>query len=737
MWRHKSLFLLGLGFCLLAGGLNYAQATRIYQSRTQILVVQKRQDRVTAPENRGQQVDDYVTTHQTLIQSPIIVEYAIQKRNLGALSCFANRAPEVSLTEMIIANLNVSRERSTTASTANILNLRYQSTDPDDCVEVLNAIVESYEFFLVDTYQNVSSEAVRLITSGKTLLEKTLADLHKEYRKFRIESPVLRQGNNSLTPGSQGLAKLEAERSALMVRMVAISSFLGALDGSHAKGDQAVVQAMVAEWSRKLLPDNSTDSRATMQEQLFPLLMTEQRLLESKGPKHPDVIAAREQIAAARTFLTTPLSGISGQSAPSGQGTKFDVAKATRSFLEEQLEYLKVQEKELDNRYKKEFVEAQKFSVYELDDENYRNTITQNRLLYEAIVKRLSEVDLVKNMGAYQSRTIAPPQAGKKVKPSGMVILPLSLLAGLLLGSSLAFLANHLDRSFHSVDEVRQKLGTAIIGLVPNIKPTPEGSRVAGAITMDSHLVTIHRPKSVEAEAFRGIRTSIYFGNPTANCKVIQMTSANGGDGKSTLISNLAVTIAQSGKRVILIDADLRKPRIHKIFGLGSDVGLSSVIAQEADLLKATHENVVPGLDILPCGPIPFNPAEMLTAPRFAELLDLCRDRYDVVLVDTPPILIVSDPSAVAPRVDGVILAIRMRKGNRVPAMRAKNAIDALGVNLLGLVVNAASDGASNGYGYGYGYGYSEAESYHSEEEPLAIEKYEVDTSKNGVLERS
>src|SRR5262249_28722871 len=154
----------------------------------------------------------------------------------------------------------------------------------------------------------------------------------------------------------------------------------------------------------------------------------------------------------------------------------------------------------------------------------------------------------------------------------------------------------------------------------------------------------------------------LYFNTQGQGSQVIQVTSPSKGDGKSTMAANLAVSIAQSGKRVLVVDADFRRPRQHHIFGLAGRVGLATVMAGDAELSTAIPATPVPNLDVLPCGARPTNPAELLTLPRFAELLGELRGRYDFVIVDTPPLLAVSDPSVVAPRVDGVLLTIRVSK---------------------------------------------------------------------------
>ncbi|MCA9247239.1 MAG: CpsD/CapB family tyrosine-protein kinase, partial [Planctomycetales bacterium] len=212
-------------------------------------------------------------------------------------------------------------------------------------------------------------------------------------------------------------------------------------------------------------------------------------------------------------------------------------------------------------------------------------------------------------------------------------------------------------------------------------------------------------PGSSRSESYRAVRTALYFSTRGEEHTVFQVTSPNAGDGKTTLASNLAISFAQTGDRTLLIDADLRKPRVHRLFALDAENGLAAVIDGAVDVADAIVESAVPGLHLLPAGKTPRNPAELLTKPRFQELINLVRDQYDYVIVDTPPLLAVTDPCVVAPRVDGVLLTIRITKQGRPQAERAKAILSSLKTKLLGVVVNDADD-ALRGAGYGYGYGY-------------------------------
>src|SRR5262249_28292873 len=195
--------------------------------------------------------------------------------------------------------------------------------------------------------------------------------------------------------------------------------------------------------------------------------------------------------------------------------------------------------------------------------------------------------------------------------------------------------------------------------------------------------------------------------------QVVQVTSPNPGDGKSTLAANLAVSVAQSGKRTVLIDCDFRKPRVHKIFHIEKpEVGLASIITGEATTSAAIRPTRVDNLSILPAAPGPANPAEPPTSPEFQAIVDKLRAEYEFVIIDTPPVLAVSDPLVVAPRVDGVLLVFRMTKKARPTAERAREQLGAVGANVLGVVVNGTGQRRGAYYGYRAAYNSADRDTY-------------------------
>jgi polysaccharide biosynthesis transport protein len=277
-------------------------------------------------------------------------------------------------------------------------------------------------------------------------------------------------------------------------------------------------------------------------------------------------------------------------------------------------------------------------------------------------------------------------------------------VVGILLMCGLALLMDMADRSYRSPDEIVADLGRPVLGHVPAMD-LPNIKRVVESV--DESIITLHHSRGRIAEAFRSVRTGLFFSSRGSDLKVVQVTSPVPGDGKSTLCANLAVTMAQSGRRVLLIDADFRRPRLHKLFGIDVKEGLAQCVSGESELDEVMYTTCVANLTLMPGGQRPSNPAELLSSSRFAELLEVLKEKYDIIIIDTPPTLAVSDPSVVASLVDGVVLAMRLRRNVKPLASRAFRVLESVDAQILGVVVNGVSTEAAYG-GYGYNYSYND-----------------------------
>lgn len=221
-------------------------------------------------------------------------------------------------------------------------------------------------------------------------------------------------------------------------------------------------------------------------------------------------------------------------------------------------------------------------------------------------------------------------------------------------------------------------------------------------------LIAAQDAKSPVAEAYRTIRTNIKFSNVDKQLKSLLLTSATPDEGKSTTIANLGVVMAQSGQRVCLLDCDFRNPTQHKVFEL-SNVGLSNCIAGGGYINEFIQKTSIENLDVVPSGPVAPNPSELLGSQRFSDILADLERRYDYVLIDTPPIMPVTDAAVVANKVDGVIMIIAAGEGSPKLAIEAKTRLQQAGAHILGVVLNKVDIGNSKHYGYYYYYGHESA----------------------------
>ncbi|MDO8686344.1 MAG: CpsD/CapB family tyrosine-protein kinase [Clostridiales bacterium] len=221
-------------------------------------------------------------------------------------------------------------------------------------------------------------------------------------------------------------------------------------------------------------------------------------------------------------------------------------------------------------------------------------------------------------------------------------------------------------------------------------------------------LITHNRPKSPISEAYRVLRTNIQFSSIDKPLKVIVVTSSGPGEGKTTTVANLAVTFAQSGSRTLIIDADMRKPRMHRVFGLKNAVGLTNVLVQRYDYVDCLQKYPDGILDILLCGAIPPNPSELLSSNAMKQFVQKVREDYDIILIDSPPVGTVTDAAILSTIVDGTVLVVASGKIEADSVKKAKELLQKVNANIVGVVLNKLVKNAQGNYYYYYYYYYGE-----------------------------
>jgi capsular exopolysaccharide synthesis family protein len=332
----------------------------------------------------------------------------------------------------------------------------------------------------------------------------------------------------------------------------------------------------------------------------------------------------------------------------------------------------------------------------------------------------------------------------KPVSPKKKLIVIFGLFGGLFAGIVLAFLRENMDRTVHTREEIQALTGVAVLGLIPRIQAEgakryligasglrarlgfgpgggvkallPSHSTTARQIgapaltTLASHLVTGNDPHSPVSEAYRSLRTNITFARPDEPVRMIAFTSAMPEEGKSTSSANLAITLAQQGLRVLLVDADLRRGLLNEAFGIAREPGFSNVLlgyAKIEDAVKRIELAEGAGLDVLPTGTLPPNPAELLGAARMKAILDALREKYDMVIFDTPPTNLVTDAAVLGSMVDGVVVVARAGITRSEGLAYAMDLLRQVRASVLGVVLNDidfSRDVRYNAYGNGYYY---------------------------------
>jgi capsular exopolysaccharide synthesis family protein len=385
---------------------------------------------------------------------------------------------------------------------------------------------------------------------------------------------------------------------------------------------------------------------ASVEDNLFPLLLEEQIMLESFGSDHPKIKALRKRIELTREHLLGTRRG--AENSETSNDPPKDFYEIYLDSIREQILMNDQTMAEMSDLFDSERDQARALSTFQVTDGTFKAQIQRKERLFDAVIKRLEEINLVSEMSQgnlTKTEVIHPPGLGSQIAPDMKQIMTTSALMGLVAGLALAFVVDSADRRFRGPDDVRNDLGLPVVGHIPVIPVSKKAAKEAESQTGgDLHPVLrlVHHPRGRIAEAYRAVRTALYFSTRGGRHKVIQVTSPNPGDGKTTLSANLAISIAQSGKTCILIDADFRRPRVHKLFGLDREVGLSALIEGTAEIPDAVRETGVENLTVMTCGQRPENPSELLTSLRFQELLDKLRDEYEFVIIDTPPILAVT-----------------------------------------------------------------------------------------------
>ena len=402
--------------------------------------------------------------------------------------------------------------------------------------------------------------------------------------------------------------------------------------------------------------------------------------------EHPEIVRVMKVMTTINQQIEDRIDGIM-----EGMATKVSSAKKLADDLEIQFKNAKADD-------------AQKRKDYAVYFQAKRNLENQQRIL-DTIFMRLLAEKVDANIPKGSSVQIVDPAyvENKPVRPNIPLNITLGAVVGLIMGFGLAFFIEYLDTSVKTIDDVERALQAPVLGVIP---------QNVGSLLQEG-------PDSPHAEAYRVLRTNLLFSRKGEDMRTITVVSGGAGEGKSTTIFNLATVFAQNGARVLLVDSDLRRPSLHKLLNVSNSLGLTNFLLKQNTIEEVIQTTNLPTLHFLPSGKLPSSSLGILNSNQMRDFIQKARERYDFVFFDSPPIMGVSDASILASEVDIALLVIQYRKYPQVMTLRAKQMVEKVGGNLLGVVLNNINISQDSYYYYYSGY-YYDYYSKHEDSEPAA-----------------
>lgn len=531
-----------------------------------------------------------------------------------------------------------------------LVDVKFSSTDPRFAARVAQGLADSYIALNLEYRFNTSREATDFL--GRQLAEQRKAVEASEgallrYRE-QTDSVSLEDKQNivvqKLTELNAAVTRAKTERlqkEAAYNQIVAIQGDRAALDAFPAILSNSFIQQLKGELS-------------TLQRQ-------QASLGEKYGEKHQEMIRIRSAIEQTEAKL---------------QGEIGKVVQALRNDYQA----AQANERSLVGALQQQEAEAMELSRKGIDYGSLQRDAATNRQMYESLLQRAKETGVAGELKASNIRVVDPATVPRSpVSPRKSLNLLLALFGGGIFAVGLAFFFEYLDNRVKSPEEIKNYLGLPFLGLVPAIKDKDHAEDAL-----------LHRGVSHQfAEAFRTVRTNVLFSLAEGSGgRSVVVTSTAPREGKTLVASNLSIALAQAGQRVLLVDADMRKPRVHEVFGAKQAPGLSNVLVGNAKASESVKRGPVENLWLLPAGVHPPNPAELLNSRRFKDFLATLEEHFDWVIVDSPPVMAVSDPAVIAHLADGVIYVVGAEQTSKYAASAALEQLDGAKAKFLGGILN-------------------------------------------------
>lgn len=543
-----------------------------------------------------------------------------------------------------------------------LVRVHFDSPDPAFSQRAANAIAEAYIASNLERRFDASSYAKDYLEDRLQELKLKLEDSERQLVAFAQQEQIVGTGDNTGSLSDQNLSALNAALAEARQERIR----------AEARWRQAQVSRGTVLMGE--IADNSIIK--SLQESRAKLMAEYQDKLRIYKPAFPEMQQLKGQIDEVERQIGAEVAAIK-----SAIQAEFLAAQEQERLLNEQLVALKGEVLDLQGR-------SIQYNIF-------RREVDTNRQLYDGLLQRYKEIGVAGGVSSNNISIVDRAQRGYKYKPSLVRNLGLGLLVGLMLGVLLALAIEYLDDTLKTPEDLEKQLGLSVLGVIPKLKPPQTPSQA------------LADPRSAFAESYRSVRTALQFATEAGVPRCLLITSPSPSEGKSTTALTLAQNFAQLGKRVLVIDADLRNPSLHRAIGVDNGSGLSNYLSGASKATEVIRDTGTPNLLFMPTGPLPPNPAELLMGPKMLSLLRVAGDKYDQVIIDGPPVMGLADAPILANMATGTLLVLEAG-GTRLGLARnaIKRLLAARAHVIGGLLTKFSSKHAGYGYGYGYGYEY-------------------------------
>ena len=674
IWRSRRIVLLTTIIALGAGLIYITIATPFYTSTSRIYAQQNGPKILAEAEGVMTQSKNYLYTQAELLKSTPILSAALEKDGIKQLKIFHK-------VDNPVAYLKKKGLVVTVGKKDDIIDISSDSPDPGQAAQLVNAVVESYKTYHATRKRSTTGEVLRILQKEKRDRDEELAKKLKAMMALKSENIALAFEDRNTNIVLDRLDTLSAELTQAELQMV------------EAKSVYENFRSMMSDPARLKRYADSERAKGTYISNAdeWSKLETESEQLQMQLndlSRQPDVNTS------AMNALQTKVKQIENRLALLYK--RF--AETQLAIAEQQYKATKQKQEQIAGYFGAQRQEAIQFNKQLAEYTILRSDWEQTKKLCDILDDRIKEINITEDTGSLNISVLETARpADKPSKPPKARYMAIALLFGIVLAGAMALVRDKMDQRLHSIEEIAAALRLPSLGTVPSMSRR-EGPAIRGRKAyLDS--------KSVWAEAYRTIRTAVLFSDTKAKSRTILVTSPEAGDGKTTVVSNLAIAMAQAGQKTLVLEADFRKPMQNKIFGVNHDnKGLASVLTGTYELEDVIKTTCVSGLDLLTCGPDVPNPSETLYSVNFNKVMKLLAKQYDRIIVDSPPVLPVTDAQILSSICQITILVLKAEKSTRKASRQARDALMRVGARVLGVVINDVPKNGRFGYYNSNGY---------------------------------